>query len=91
MFFLGYSVTGEAYGFEGEHYDADKEFLDHGIKFAQIAEELWAQGLFVPHPQRREAGGLTGILDSGLQIMRDGNYSAEKLVYRVDETSWPEV
>ena len=91
MFFLGYAVTGESYGFEGEHYDADLEFLDHGTTFAQTAEDLWAQGQFVPHPQRLETGGLTGILDSGLQIMRDGKYSAEKLVYRVDETSWPEV
>jgi hypothetical protein len=88
-YFLGYSVSGEDYIFEGEHYKADQEFFEHGIEFAKIAESLWKEGEFVPHPQRLEKGGLNGILESGLQIMRDGKYSAEKLVYRVDESAWP--
>ena len=89
IFFLGYSVSGEDYIFEGEQYKADKDFFAHGIEFAKTAERLWKDGKFVPHPQRLEKGGLNGILDSGLQIMRDGKYSAEKLVYRVDESAWP--
>lgn len=89
-FFLGYSACGENYIFEGEHYDAEPEFFEFSCKFAELAEKLWAQGKFVPHPQRVERGGLGGIVESGLQIMKDGKYSAEKLVYRVEETVWPE-
>ena len=89
IFFLGYSVSGEGYIFEGEHYEADEEFFVHGVEFAKTAEKLLKDGKFVPHPQRLEQGGLNGILESGLQIMRDGKYSAEKLVYRVDESAWP--
>lgn len=87
-FFLGYSVTGEKYIFEEEHHDADPEFFSHGVRFAQVVDELWAQGHFRPHRQRLEERGLNGILENGLQTMRDGKYSAEKLVYRVDDTEW---
>lgn len=85
-FFLGYSVSGESYIFEGEHYDANEDFFKHGVKFAEVADKLWEQGKFTPHPQRLERGGFDGILGSGLQIMREGKYSAEKLVYRTDDT-----
>ena len=90
IFFLGYSVSGESFICEGDQYDADEEFFVHGVKFAEVAEQLWEQGKFTPHPQRLEGRGLTGILESGLQIMREGRYSAEKLVYRVDDTTWPQ-
>ena len=90
IFFLGYSVSGESYIFEGEHYDADEDFFNHIVEFAEVADKLWEQGLFESHPQRLEAGGFGGILERGLQIMRDGKYSAEKLVYRVDDTAWPQ-
>ena len=89
IFFLGYSVSGESYIFEGEHYEADREFLVHGVEFAKTVEKVWKEGKFVPHPQRVEGRGFNGILESGLQVMRDGKYSAEKLVYLVDESVWP--
>ena len=87
-FFLGYSLSGEEYIFEGETYPAVPEDYVHGVKFVSIAERLWAEGKWKPHPQRIESGGLSGISD-GLQQMREGKYSGEKLVYRVDETKWP--
>ena len=40
VFFLVYSVSGESYICEGEHYYADKYFLVHGSKFAEVAEQL---------------------------------------------------
>lgn len=89
VLFLGYSISGESYIFEGEHYDADEHFFFHGVKFAKVAEQLWEQGEFTPHPQRVEGRGFLGILESGLQIMREGKYSAEKLVYRVDDPIRP--
>jgi hypothetical protein len=87
-FFLGYDVTGEEYSFEGERFSADYCALAYASKFIPVAEKIWAEGKLQLHPQRVEAGGLNGALD-GFQIMREGKYSGEKLVYRVDETSWP--
>jgi hypothetical protein len=49
---------------------------------------VWAEGKLKPHPQRVGSGGLLGAIE-GMQEMRVGNYSGEKLVYRVDETNWP--
>jgi len=88
VFFLGYSMSGEAYIFEGEHMEAQPEDFVFGSKWYGIAESLWAQGKWTPHPQRIEEGGLLGISD-GLQQMRESKVSGEKLVYRVDDTAWP--
>lgn len=88
VFFLGYSISGEEYIFEGQRYAAAPEDFVHGARFALIAEKLWAAGKWKPHPQRVEKGGLSGVCD-GLQQMREGKYSGEKLVYRTDETTWP--
>lgn len=87
-FFLGYGVSGESYIFEGEHYEARPEDFEFGVKFIPIAEKLWAEGKLKPHPQRVGSGGLTGAI-SGMQSLREGKYSGEKLVYRIDETDWP--
>ena len=89
LFFLGYSASGESYIFEGEHYDAQPDFFAHSVKFAELADKLWAEGKFQPHPQRIGKNGFQGVLNEGLQILRDGKHSGEKLVYRVDETEWP--
>jgi hypothetical protein len=88
VFFLGYSISGEAYIFEGEHYEAQPEDFAFGTKFVDVAEKLWAEGRWKPHPQRVGGGGLLGAI-SGMQEMREGKVSGEKLVYRVDETNWP--
>lgn len=81
-------MSGEAYIFEGEKMEAQPEDFDFGSKWYGIAESLWAQGKWTPHPQRIEGGGLLGIND-GLQHMRESKVSGEKLVYRVDDTVWP--
>jgi hypothetical protein len=88
VFFLGYCVSGEEYTFEGETYPAIPEDFVHGAKFASIAEKLWAEGNWKPHPQRMEKAGLSGVSDE-LQQMREGKYSNEKLVYRIEEMRWP--
>ncbi|KIW20596.1 hypothetical protein PV08_01171 [Exophiala spinifera] len=88
-FFLGYSVSGESYIFEGEKYDARPEDFEFASKFVPTANRLWAEGKWTPHPQRLGAGGLLGAI-SGMQDMKAGRYSGEKLIYRVDETSWPQ-
>ena len=58
------------------------------MKFAPVVEKLWADGKFVEHPQRVQKGGLRGIVEQGLQTMREGRYSGEKLVYLVGDTEW---
>jgi len=81
-------MSGESYIFEGEYMEAQPGDFVFGSEFYPIAESLWAQGKWTPHPQRIEEGGLLGISD-GLQQMRDSRVSGEKLVYRVDDTVWP--
>ena len=82
-------MSGESYIFEGETYAAQPEDFSFAIKFIETADKLWADGKWVPHPQRVGSGGLLGAID-GMQMMKDGKVSGQKLVYRVDETKWPE-
>lgn len=89
IFFLGYSLSGEEYIFEGEKFEAQPEDFVFAVKFMEVAEKLWAQGKWTPHPQRIMRRGLLGIVE-GMQEMREGKVSGEKLVYRVDETKWSE-
>lgn len=87
-FFLGYDVSGEDYIFQHEKFEAKPDSLAWAVKYLPIVETLWKEGKWKAHPQRIGIGGLQGVLE-GLQILRDGKYSGEKLVYRVDETEWP--
>jgi hypothetical protein len=88
IFFLGYSLSGESYIFEGERYEAQPEDFIFASNFYGIAEKLWAEGRWKPHPQRTGCDGLLGVV-AGMQEMRSGKVSGEKLVYRVDDTKWP--
>jgi len=87
-FFLSYSASGEPYIFEDEHYEADSEYFEHAMRFAEEASMLWTAGKWEPHPHNEQKGGLRAALE-GMAIMRAGRYSGERLVYRVDETDWP--
>ena len=88
IYFLAYSASGEPYIFENERYEADSEYFEHAMRFAEEANKLWAQGKWESHPRSEQNGGLTGALE-GMAVMRAGRYSGEKLVYRIDETKWP--
>lgn len=88
IFFLGYDMSGEAYMYEGDLYPAKPEAFAFGRRWYRTAEELWASGKWQPHRQSVGIGGLLGLLD-GLQTMRQGLVSGEKLVYRVEDTQWP--
>ena len=54
--------------------------------FVGVAEGLLREGKIKGHPASVRKGGLGGVLE-GLQEMRDGKVSGEKLVYRVADTS----
>ncbi|KAK5709816.1 hypothetical protein LTR17_019430 [Elasticomyces elasticus] len=89
-FFLGYDNTGESYKFEGDWYPAKPELFEWTKNFTTLAEKLWAEGKWQPHPQSVKEGGLLGAVE-GMNFMREGKGpSGEKWVYRVDDTKWPE-
>ncbi|PPJ61204.1 hypothetical protein CBER1_10283 [Cercospora berteroae] len=87
--FLGYSMTGEQYVYEGEKIQAQLEDFILGRQYMDIAEKLWAKGQLKMHPQRVGSKGLYGTLE-GMQEMRDSKLSGEKLVYRIEDTPWLE-
>jgi NADPH:quinone reductase-like Zn-dependent oxidoreductase len=77
---LSYTAFGEKFIFGPTRFPAkpkDKEFME---QFWSIAERLVAEGKIKVHPLRVRAGGLKGLLE-GLQLMRKGKVSGEKLVY----------
>lgn len=80
-------MSGESYVFEGKEYDADPEYFEFGVQLIEIVDPLLAAGMLRPHPQRVERGGLLGAL-VGMEEMRMGKVSGEKLVYLVEETEW---
>lgn len=88
-FFLVYSASGEAYIFEGKEYHARPDDFVFYSEFYRLVETLWAQGRLTTHPVRLESGGLNGVVGHGLQLLREGKVSGEKLVYRIDDTAWP--
>lgn len=82
---MAYTVFGEPFDFGDStipEVPEDKAFAE---EFFPVAERLLADGKIRPHPQTVGAGGLRGVLD-GMQRMREGKVSGEKLVYRVAET-----
>ncbi|RJE27154.1 oxidoreductase [Aspergillus sclerotialis] len=81
---LGYTALGEAFDFGSTpipERPQDKEFAE---KWIPVAERLLAEGRIRPHPPCQRSGGLQGVLD-GMQEMREGKVSGEKLVYNVDD------
>ena len=63
--------------------EEDARFMD---MFVPVAEGLLKEGKIKTHPASVRPGGLAGVLE-GLQEMREGKVSGEKLVYRVADTS----
>ena len=84
IFYLGYTITGEAFELEGVTWPAVPEDFELGKKFFTLTETLLEQGLIKTHPASVREGGLAGILD-GMQQMKEGKVSGVKLVYRVDQ------
>jgi hypothetical protein len=81
IFFLGYTVSGEAFEIEGETWPAVPEDFELMKRFAVVAEKLLKARLVKPHPAKvRE--GLENILD-GVQESKEGKVSGVKLVYRI--------
>jgi hypothetical protein len=82
LFPLVYTITGEAFDMEGDHYDAVPEDFEFAKKFGTVFEELLEKGLIKNHPVELREGGLGGILRS-LEDMKEGKVSGKKLVFRL--------
>lgn len=83
-FTLGYSAVGEEYTFFGQKIVPTEGNWKFSREWWALAEELLAEGKLTPAPYRNGEGGLEGVLE-GLDDLRNGRVSGEKLVYRVDE------
>ncbi|KAI9929538.1 hypothetical protein AWENTII_009279 [Aspergillus wentii] len=82
---LGYTVVGEEFNY-GEHvFPAKPEDKAFGEKFWATAQKLLAEGKVKVHPPKVGGEGLKGVLE-GLQAMKEGKVSGEKLVYNIAET-----
>ncbi|PYI14031.1 zinc-binding oxidoreductase [Aspergillus violaceofuscus CBS 115571] len=82
---MAYTAFGERFIFGPKEIPArpvDREFAE---AFTPIFEELLASGKVKPHPVHIGDGGLDGILD-GLQLLREGKISGEKLVYSITDS-----
>ena len=80
---LAYTATGEPLTDYGR--PASKEDFDFGVMFWKLAGQLLEQGKLKVHPPKLRPEGLKGILE-GMQEMREGKVSGEKLVYRIADT-----
>lgn len=88
IFFLGYDMSGELYKYEGETYPAKLATFHFAQKWYTVAEKLWAEGKWKPHPQRVGERGLASA-KNGMQEMREGQVSGQKLVYLVEDSILP--
>ncbi|OAP55415.1 hypothetical protein AYL99_10388 [Fonsecaea erecta] len=82
---LMYTIFGEAFEFGSNKIPAVAEDFEYTKKFVAMVETLLAEGKLRPHKERVGPRGLEGVLE-GLQDMKNGKVSGEKLVYLVDET-----
>jgi NADPH:quinone reductase-like Zn-dependent oxidoreductase len=82
MHVLVYTLLGEYFKFGSTEFIAAPENLEFGKMFCEISTTLLAEGKIKAHkPTVNKLGeGLEGVL-KGMQYMRDGKVSGEKLVY----------
>lgn len=83
---LAYTTIGEAFNFGPAKFPAkpeDKAFFEG---FLPVAEKLLNEKKIKVHPVKVQPGGLKGVLQ-GMQDMKEGKVSGEKLVYNVAETA----
>ncbi|KAF5015224.1 hypothetical protein F66182_13521 [Fusarium sp. NRRL 66182] len=83
---LMYTVFGEEFKFgKDSNFPASPEDFEYTKKFIALTEKLLAEGKLKTHRVKVGADGLKGVV-KGLEDMKAGKVSGQKLVYRVDET-----
>ena len=79
---LAYTAFGENFAASQYNLPANNEDYEFASKFWKITGGLLNEGKIKAHPAK-VMDGLAGIPD-GLQDLKDGKISGEKLVYRVE-------
>lgn len=82
---IAYTTIGEAFDFGDLHFPSKLEDKEYWESFIPIAESLLGQGKVKAHRPRVGKDGLRGVLD-GLELMKSGQVSGEKLVYNIADT-----
>jgi hypothetical protein len=81
-----YTIWGEYFKSGPLEYPADQADFEWGVKFMALTERILAAGHLEPHKVAIKEGGLNGVLQ-GLDDRKKNRVRAEKLVYRVAETT----
>jgi NADPH:quinone reductase-like Zn-dependent oxidoreductase len=80
-----YTIFGEHFVLGPMDFPADAEDFEYTKKFLGITETLLAEGKLKVHTPEIGKDGLKGVL-KGLEDLKNGKVSGQKLVYRVSET-----
>lgn len=80
-----YTIWGEFFKTGDREYPASKDDFSWAEEFMARAEGLIARGEVKPHRETRRENGLQGVVQ-GLEDLKNGSVSGEKLVYRVEDT-----
>jgi len=82
-----WTAYGESFDLPGGwHFEASNEEEIFQRSWTTLLGKLLASGALKTHPVRLGQGGLSGVLD-GLELLRQGKVSGEKLVYRVTDAA----
>ncbi|KAF9890023.1 hypothetical protein FE257_006703 [Aspergillus nanangensis] len=82
---LAYTSMGEDFMLGDLLFTASAEDKEFGQKFSTLSQRLLADGKIKAHRFKVGSEGLKGVLE-GLQLLKEGMVSGEKLVYKVSET-----
>ncbi|OBT55594.1 hypothetical protein VE04_03586 [Pseudogymnoascus sp. 24MN13] len=81
-FCMGVLYFNASFSLQGQIMEGPLEKFSSAVKFAKLAEQLFAEGKIMMHPKEVRAGALAGVLD-GLQELEDKKVRGKKLVYLV--------
>lgn len=82
---LMYTMFGEGFSFGPQQIPPVPEDYEFAKKFMGLTEKLLAEGKLKTHSEHVGAGGLVGVL-KGLEDMKAGKVSGQKLVYKIADT-----
>lgn len=80
-----YTMFGEMFAMKGNEFPASAADFEFAKSFMALTEKLFAEGKLKTHEELVGPEGLKGVID-GLEALKQGKISGQKLVYRVSET-----
>ena len=80
-----YTGMGEAFSVQGREIPFIPEDYDLCKMYFQLVGKLMGEGKLKAHPHKLGEKGLVGVFD-GLEMLRKGEVSGVKLVYKVEDT-----